>query len=164
MAVNVFRIKTADVEDIQAIQRLLRQTWMRTYAGIYPPPVIERITSEWHSMEALGSQIQNPDYLFLEARDWQGKLAGILSGGPDEGKVVLHRLYVHPDFQGNGAGSMLLDQFLEYFEEADAVYVEVEAKNDKAIGFYAHKGFVKDSEKDEDVFGQQTQTIVLKRY
>jgi ribosomal protein S18 acetylase RimI-like enzyme len=60
--------------------------------------------------------------------------------------VMLHQLYVHPSFQGEGIGKMLLDEIEDSFPDARTLRLEVEAANTSALAFYRANGFVQAGE------------------
>ena len=65
------------------------------------------------------------------------------SSGPLEGRLILWKLYVLPQFQGHGAGSALLAAALERaalaYDEIRLAYLD---GNARAAGFYRARGFV----------------------
>ncbi len=59
------------------------------------------------------------------------------------GEVTLLNIAVHPDYQGRGFGSTLMEQVLLQAEslQAQRLLLEVRAGNGKAIGLYRKHGF-----------------------
>jgi len=135
-------VRTAGGADIEAIRKLLLETWHATYDSIHGADTVRRLTGAWHSPDALKRQVDRPDSEFLVADDGT-RLGGVAYASADaEGKVVmLHQLYVRPGMQGRGIGSMLLDEIFESFPDAERVRLEVDEKNAAAIAFYIAQGF-----------------------
>lgn len=139
----MFFVRTAGKWDLEAISILLSQTWHDTYDRIYGPQKVSEITSEWHSPDALDAQLGRPDSEFIVADDGQ-RIGGVAYAAlADQGKktVMLHQLYVSPDFQGQGIGTDLLQEVAGAFPDAITLRVEIEPANEKAIGFYEARGF-----------------------
>ena len=108
------------------------------------PTEVTEITDEWHSIASLKARLTRPNSDFLVADDGK-RIGGVaFAESIDGGKmVVLRQLYVLPSLQGRGIGGMLLDEIIESFPEADAIRLEVEARNTRAIAFYEANGFVR---------------------
>ena len=82
----------------------------------------------------------------------------------DGGKlIVLRQLYVLPSMQGRGIGGMLLDEIIESFPEANAIRLEVEARNTRAIAFYEANGFVRSSAAGEHTGASGEPTLIYRR-
>jgi ribosomal protein S18 acetylase RimI-like enzyme len=77
-------------------------------------------------------------------RSWRRVLETLHHGGGGSGDgAELLAIAVHPDVQGNGAGTLLVGGFLEEIGRLgfDAAYVVVAAGNDVAIALYGRAGF-----------------------
>ena len=140
-----FFVRTAGLRDLEAISRLLGETWHATYDGIYGAERVAEITGTWHSVDALKSRLGKLNAEFVVGDDGErlGGTAFAAAAGPDGKTVVLHQLYVHPDCQGSGLGSALLAEIIESFPQAERLRLEVEEANEPAIRFYRAKGFTK---------------------
>src|SRR5690606_32342015 len=98
---------------------------------------VREITEEWHSVRALKARLDRPHSEFLIADSGEAIVGMAFASATDRGDtVMLHQLYVRPDHQGRGVGSLLLDEIQDCFPEARKVRLEVEEENQKAIGFY----------------------------
>jgi GNAT superfamily N-acetyltransferase len=73
-------------------------------------------------------------------------LVGFASYGPTEQTAVfkLHKIYLHPDWQGRGLGSRLLQHCEREVRAAGAhrLILSVNKRNAKAIAAYQRNGFV----------------------
>lgn len=69
-----------------------------------------------------------------------GKVVGFVDPSIEDGKRRIGALYVDPDFQNMGIGSMLIKQALAWHGNND-IYLEVVAYNQNAINFYKNFGF-----------------------
>ena len=134
-------LRSATIGDLEAVSKLLGETWHATYDGIYGIDRVADITAEWHSPKALADNLARPHSEFVVA-DSGSKLTGMAYAAMDAPSVLaLHQLYVHPDGQGQGTGAMLLDEVLSCFPDAKTVRLQVEGANTAAIGFYRRHGF-----------------------
>lgn len=68
-------------------------------------------------------------------------LVGFAMAQRDGPEIILYSLYVHPDRQGKGIGSALLDAVIAQHGEAKAIRLEVLKDNTAAIAWYQAKGF-----------------------
>lgn len=137
-------VRTVSPRDLDDVRELLVATWHDTYDAIYGAERVREITDDWHSMTALAARLEQPNSEFLAADDGT-TLAGVAfaTGSSENKTVTLHQLYVRPGLQGQGIGSMLLDEIETCFPDADRLRLEVEEANEKAVAFYLQQGFAK---------------------
>lgn len=78
----------------------------------------------------VGFCVMDPDE---QAPDWLGF----------PGSLLLQRLYIHPDYQGKGAGKALLFHALDYARERGftGVWLVTDQRNPQAWNFYLRHGF-----------------------
>lgn len=134
-------IRSASSNDLETVSALLREVWHATYDEIYGPVRVAEITAEWHSQAALTENLSRPDSEFVVADNGR-EIAGMAYASRASANVaMLHQLYVLPEWQGQGAGAMLLAEICRCFPEAGTLRLEVEAANKSAIGFYQRHGF-----------------------
>ena len=143
----------------------MKDTWIDTYGSYYSSETIEEITSSWHDPKRLAQQIQNNDCYFAVAKNDTGKIVGIITARRIENKILqIDRLYIHPDFQGQGIGKQLLAHASKEFESIKTVLLDVEAMNKKAIEFYERQGFEKYGELDEVIGDKNFKVIKMKKF
>jgi ribosomal protein S18 acetylase RimI-like enzyme len=137
-------VRTASPRDIEAVRALLVETWHDTYDEIYGPERVTAITNDWHSIPSLEARLVRPNSEFLIADDGE-RIGGMaFASVAEDGKtVMLHQLYVQPEYQGRGIGGLLLDEIESCFPGADKVRLEVEEANARAVAFYLAQGFAK---------------------
>jgi len=80
---------------------------------------------------------------YIRDRVARGEVWVAIEGGRIVGMAtladgVLGHLYVHPDAQGQGAGSALLDRAKQLYPDGFTFWVF--QQNDSARGFYEHRG------------------------
>lgn len=133
-------VRTAGERDLDAVRRLLSETWHATYDAVYGVGRVDEITAEWHSMPSLKARLRRPNTEFLVADDGK-QLGGMAYAAGDDDVVTLHQLYVLPAFQGQGIGTALLTEIEDSFFDAKTLRLEVEEANERAIAFYMRRGF-----------------------
>lgn len=129
-----------------AVQALLKQTWVETYAPIYGDEEASRLSAEWHSIDALSAQLERPKSEFILA-DSGTELGGMAyASRMGDNRVKIHQLYVAGFHKGAGIGSQLLEEVFDSFFDAQQFELEVATANQQAIIFYQAKGFTKTGE------------------
>ncbi len=99
-------------------------------------------------------QANDKTIFFAAAKNKSGKIVGIITVSKgEEGALLINRLYVHPDFQGQGIGRRLLAAGFDHFPAAKMIRVECEKQNESGCGFYLKQGFKIIGEKNEVVEG-----------
>ncbi len=140
----------AQSEHTAKIRELLIDIWYATYQGLLPDDVIKQATQKWFAEKGLQEQIENDDYVFLVAVTEDGKLAGLTTAKLIKPSTMhLLRLYVLPEYQGIGLGTLLYKSALEQFHGISTVRLGVIEGNQKAIRFYENQGFIKTGEEKE---------------
>lgn len=136
-------VRTAAASDLPRVRALLVETWHATYDGIYGAERVAAISDDWHSLSSLRQRLDMPNAEFVVADDGR-EIAGMAFARSEAGgkRVMLHQLYIRPEYQGQGIGSQLLAEIIDCFPDADILRLEVESANDKAVAFYKARGFV----------------------
>ena len=70
-----------------------------------------------------------------------GVAVGCAMAQRDDAAIILYMIYVHPEWQGHGVGSALLDRVIADYPGAKTIRLEVLRDNAAAIGWYKSKGF-----------------------
>ena len=152
--VSTINIQPAEADEVEAIKKVLSETWKDTYSPFLPADVIQKVTALWHSPETLDAEIENDGVFFHVAKDDQGAIVGLLTAGrPSDEIVSIGRLYVLPGSQRQGIGGKLLGACVAAFPGARKLVLEVEAQNDKGLAFYRKQGFREISRKEEELEG-----------
>jgi ribosomal protein S18 acetylase RimI-like enzyme len=136
-------LRTASERDLQAVRALLVETWHATYDSIYGAAKVTEITDDWHSIASLKARLMRPNAEFIVADDGKNLGGMAYAAATSDSKIViLQQLYVHPAFQRNGLGKLLLDEIEDSFPDARTIRLEVEGQNLAAVAFYRKNGFV----------------------
>ena len=128
------RIEPADVQDAQEILALQKLAY-QTEALLYNDNTIPPLTQNLEEMQA-----DFPDNLFLKASD-ERKIIGSVRGQMHQNTCLIGRLIVHPDHQGRGIGTALMDAIEERFSEADRFELFTGHKSEGNLRFYERLGY-----------------------
>lgn len=134
-------IRSAHERDLSQVSKLLGETWHATYDAIYGVERVAEITADWHSISALKVNLAKPNSEFILA-DSGDRILGMAYASMLNGETtMLHQLYVSPDGQGSGTGTLLLEEIISCFPEAQKLRLEVEEANTAAVAFYKKQAF-----------------------
>ena len=138
------RILAATVADLPTIAHLAGLIWRAHYPGIISSEQIEYMLVKMYSLATLREEILlrgiRYELLFVGA-----KLAGFAAHGPTNKPKLfkLHKIYLHPECQGHGLGSLLLSHCENEVRQlgADQLMLTVNKCNARAIAAYKRNGF-----------------------
>ena len=141
---SAFVVRRCRPHDIAGLSRLLKVCWHATYDRMLGEHRAVQAGRHLHSKFNLGlwiawSLISRNSTVLVATHD--GLPVGHAMGQRDGAEVILYSLYVHPDWQGQGIGSALLDAVIAGHPEAKAIRLEVLKDNAAAIAWYRTKGF-----------------------
>lgn len=129
-------------DEAAALRALLVRCWHATYDGWYGAAKVTDITNRWHAESALRRQAEDPAQRCLAAEAAGALVGHALARRSGEDRIELARLYVAPERQGSGIGAALLQAALADWPRVAIAELEVEARNERAIGFYRKVGFI----------------------
>jgi len=133
-------IRLADGNDLMAVLDVGRRTWPVTYGPIAGADYVAMGLAKWWTEGATIPAIRTGRVTVAEV---DGAVVGIAVVGPHENHLVLWKLYVLPEFQGQGIGSALMESVVV---SATGVHSQIRLSyldgNTVAEAFYRGKGFV----------------------
>jgi diamine N-acetyltransferase len=138
------RVLPALPEHLPALAKLAAVIWRTSYPGIISTRQIEYMLARMYALETLRAEMGSQGIRYV--RLLVGRVfAGFASYGPAEqaGVFKLHKLYVHPDHQGRGLGTLLLKHCENELVRIGIrrLVLNVNKNNGKAIGAYRRNGF-----------------------
>ncbi len=133
-------IRDAELDDLDAVLAVGHRTWPATYEPIAGPDYVSMGLAKWWTPDATMPAVTAGRVTVAEV---DGQVVAMASTGPSHGHLVLWKLYVLPEFQGQGIGSQLIDVVIDKARHTHPdIRVAVLEGNDHAAAFYRAKGFV----------------------
>jgi len=142
-------IRRAGPDDAQSLAEVGRDTFVETFAHLYPPEDLAAFLAASYSPEAFAGYLRDPEHgLWIAEQD--GRPLGYVQAGPCTlphpdvtpacGEVK--RLYVRGETQGSGLGSRLLGIALDWLgAPGRRLWIGVWSQNLGAQRLYARHGF-----------------------
>ncbi|WP_247729297.1 GNAT family N-acetyltransferase [Halovivax limisalsi] len=158
-------VRPARPDEAPAIRTVCATAWRRAYDGLLPDAYVEANLETFYTTDWLRAEIRAPTDAgrWLVAASADDSAAPAVCGAgrgssPTNGTCEVSTLYVHPEAQGLGVGSALLEAITAR-QRADCAghppeidqCVEVFDGHAQAIGFYEHHGFERVSTRRTDV-------------
>jgi len=148
----MYQTTQATTKDIHIIQELINQIWPATYGSILTQEQQDYMVAMMYNTEELTKQLTS-DHTFLLI--WDGERAiGFAGYSPkeDAGIYKLNKIYLHPDYQGKGAGKFLINIVMDEVKATGAQVLELNVNRyNKARYFYEKIGFEVFEEKDINI-------------
>ncbi len=140
-------IKKAGKEDWQKIRNIAFDTWPVTYGSLMPMEQVQYLLENCFDKPTIHGQMTENGHVYLIAES-EGIPVGFTSYEIHfrvQPRLMIHKLYVSPVFQGNGIGLHLLETLtgIAIKNHQTALCLKVFHLNHKAIRFYERYGFVK---------------------
>jgi len=134
-------VREATPADAPAVRRVADAAWHDAHADIVGAEAVEEFLAEYYAVEDLRARYRDSESTTFVAED--GAVVGYASGVPGDGAYHLGAIYVHPERQGEGVGSRLLEAVESQAREADydTLQLAVMTDNDEARDFYEPHGF-----------------------
>ena len=166
---NEIEISKVTLNDLDALQKISRQTFYETFASGNTEENMKKYLDEDFSISRLTIEINNSNSEFYFAR-LDDAVIGYLKINfgqsqtelKDDRAVEIERIYVLNAFHGKNVGQMLYNKALNiaFEKNADYVWLGVWEKNPRAISFYKKNGF---AEFDKHIFklGDDEQTDIM---
>lgn len=147
---NSVGLRKAEVNDLEALQEISKETFAETFASENTPENMEKYLTESFSKEKLGAEMADPHTSFYFAA-LHNNIIGYLKlnvekaqkGSLEVMALEIERIYVRREFHGKKVGNILLEKALEAAREINARYIwlGVWEHNQRAIHFYRKYGF-----------------------
>ena len=143
------QIRRAGPSDAAALAVVGRETFVETFAHLYPPADLESFLGQAYSPASFAAYLEAPGHAFWLA-EADGRAIGYAQAGPcalPHPEVTptcgeLKRLYVRQLAQGSGLGTTLLTTALDWLgAPGRRLWIGVWSQNHGAQRLYARHGF-----------------------
>ncbi len=131
MNIRITPASIDDASEILALQRLAYQSEAKLNGDWTIPPLTQTL-AEIHA--------EFTAKLFLKAV-WEGKIIGSVRGSLGSGACSIGRLIVHPDYQGRGIGTALMESMEMAFPGAKRFELFTGTKSIDNIRLYQKLGY-----------------------
>ncbi len=164
-------IRRAGPQDATILAELGRDTFVETFAHLYPPEDLAAFLEEAYSPAAFLSFLERPGHALWLAESG-GRALGYAQAGPcalphpevTSGCGELKRLYVRADAQGRGIGVALLNTAVRWLEAPGRkIWIGVWSGNAGAQRLYGRHGFGKVGEYEFPVGQTRDHEFILMR-
>lgn len=147
----MFRFKRAEESEISAVQIIAEATWEQTYSSILSKDQIDYMYNRMYSTDKLRKQFANGHLFYFVYNNLD--LAGFASIEITHDKVwKLHKIYVEPQQQGQGAGKALLEFMINKVRSLGGAHLLLNVnRENKARFFYEKNGFTINETADIDI-------------
>lgn len=136
---------------------LAKVIWHECFERLFPATQVELMVTKFQSADAIRQQIQDGAQYFLTyftgAKD--DEPGGYIAVQPQNGKLLLSKMYFLADHRGKGYGKEVL-AFVEELarqQHCDGVWLTVNRQNERAIAVYRHTGFTQVGQEQVDKGG-----------
>ena len=162
-------VQKISISDLQALQKIGRQTFYETFAPSNSEENISKYLEEGFSEDKLTTELEDPNAEFYFAT-LDDEVIGYLKLNfgasqtelKDEKALEIERIYVLQEFHGKKVGQILYNKAIEVAKDkkSDYVWLGVWEENPRAISFYKKNGF---EEFDKHIFklGADEQTDIM---
>lgn len=145
----------ATIDLLPEVKSIAHRTWPSTFSQILSKEQIDYMLEGMYALETLESLVEEKGHQYVLAKDETGYLGfcAYEHNVKQSDKTKIHRIYLLPETQGKGLGKLLLNHVVEQAKakNEDAVFLNVNKFNDKAIQFYERIGMKKVKEEVIDI-------------
>lgn len=156
----MYEVRIATPDDVIVIRDVATKAWYNTYLNIYAASTVNELLAASYNEEHLRKRLE--EQLFMVAIEGQEVVgfANFIQGS----ELYLSAHYVRPHSQNKGYGRLLLEQGLAHYEgQYDAVYLEVDTKNEKGVAFYEQEGFEIIRTYEHVMYGETMNLALMKK-
>ncbi len=148
-------IRTAGTNDVEPIRRVADASLRSSYGHAVDEDLLGNAVERWYEEDEIGTDITDPDTVFLVAVDEETIVGFAESYVVDRRERIgeIDWLHVHPDYRGKGVGSALLERVERELCDADVDSIEgrVLADNETGTAFYERGGYEHTGNRSVDV-------------
>lgn len=159
-------LSPATETELAVIQQLAYDIWWPTYGSFIPHAQIRLMLEQIYTVDALKRQVATGGH-FVLARQSGVPVGFTEYRAKTDGDSIMRieKLYVSPHSQGQGVGRRLIAYVAERSLQLGKTHLElnVNRRNEPAIGFYRRHGFVPIAEVDTPYHGYVLDDYVMQK-
>jgi GNAT superfamily N-acetyltransferase len=139
------RLTEPDRLDVRTLSELGSKTFIQSYGCALDPAQLAAYVTQTFAHTKIARELKDPDIYYLLARDQdlacayaKLSLSAVPEALPLTRAIELKRLYVIPEYCGQGVGTRLMEALLAWTSQHDypLLWLRVWLKNEPAIRFY----------------------------
>lgn len=141
-------IKELEIDELEIAVEIAKATWPSAYKDVISSEQIQYMLTKMYDLETLKQQKQVGHSFFVAFQGDQAVgFVAVQPKHPSSEQLKIHKLYIHPSFQGRGVGRILFSKALEIAQDNQLQRIVLNVnKRNKAVDFYKRIGFVVDRE------------------
>lgn len=153
-------IRLARSEDLDGVIDVGWETWHATYVPLAGEAYVRKAFALWWTADATLRSISDGR---VWVADIDGQIVGMSMYGIEDRTVDIWKLYVRPNFQGQGIGTSLLNRVLDATRHStDRVVLAYMDGNDETRTFYDRMGFVETHREADDLGGRDNVWMAMR--
>ncbi len=138
----MIEIVNAKEDDALIIHNLAHEIWRKAYKNILSDKQIEFMLEDMYTPESILSQIENGEKFLLLRNNKHNCGFASFSKLQEPGVFKIHKLYIHPDLHGKGAGRQMIFHIIAIITQQGAHILELNVNRENpAKDFYLWLGF-----------------------
>jgi ribosomal protein S18 acetylase RimI-like enzyme len=173
-------IRPVQTTELAALADVAARTYADSFGDTYTPQDLARELAQNRSEAYFRSALEKGDIILVVAEDGQLrgftqiKAVDLPELDPQPGDQLLDKVYVDPEWQGQGIGRRLLEATLAHprLSAAKRVFLQVRSNNHRALSLYRSLGFevvgstrlgVGDRQREDDYIMMRPAKVTAKR-
>lgn len=150
-------IRLMTTKDCVHVKQIARKTWSVTYQDIIPEEIQKQFIDRFYSHAMMEKRMEKTNVLIVEE---QGVPIGFanFTKKDEDGDSELTAMYILPEYQHAGFGEKLFKSTLSMLQDAQQLFVYVDARNAIGRAFYEKHGFKLLDVFEEDFQGHPVRT------
>lgn len=128
-------IQAAEFEDLPSILELQKLCY-QSEAALYPDSPIPPLSQTLQEIQGEYEKL-----LFLKVENSKGEIIASVRASDDTGSCLIHKLMVHPQYQGLGIGRRLMKEIENRFNHCNKFELFTGHKSERNINMYERFGY-----------------------
>lgn len=146
------QVRKLEKQELPLIQELANSIWPRVYGYMISEEQISYMLNWMYSLSKLEKQFEEGCSFFV--LDIGGNPAGFWSTERKASELFLHKLYLNPDYHGQGWGKFMLNRVVAEARDNALKTIRLTVnRGNTSVKVYQSFGFVIESEADFDIGG-----------
>ncbi len=147
------KIKIADIEDIDTIEKIANIAFVDTYKEILNDDQISYMLGMMYSLPSLENQIKLGNTFFITYNN-QTPIGYASLERRSENTFIIHKLYILPEYKGKGVGTFIFNNIVKYIKTQSTKPCNIEVhvnRYNSAVNFYKRIGMKITCEEDFNI-------------